>query len=426
MTIFGGDESQESITLIEELNETIAQQKLVLADIKKLYGMKHVGDEDVISIQIKDLSENLKKLNKKIEAILNELIIPRTFFQHILRIPRMLNILKKEKGIEPDELEKETLKRLKTRAKIKKEKEKVSKEGGYTKLANRLFSKTSKRLIEKKYFEGVRRDLEKANLKFTLPAYVSVILLTTFLAFIGGLAIFAFFIFFGIQATVPIVKVAEDFGARALGLIWIPIAFPIAGFIISYTYPSLERRSAETQIDYELPFAAINMAAIAGSMINPVKIFEIIISSEEFPYVKKELTKLLNQINVYGYDIVSALRSASMNTPSKKMGQLFNGLATTINTGGDLAEFFDKRAESLLFEYGLQREKETKASETFMDLYISIVIAAPMIFMLLLMIIKIAGLGISISTSAIGLIIISAVAVINVLFLVFLHLKKSK
>jgi flagellar protein FlaJ len=187
----------------------------------------------------------------------------------------------------------------------------------------------------------------------------------------------------------------------------------------------MERKSAEVQIDYELPFATINMAAIAGSLINPVKIFEIIISSDEFPSVKKEITKLMNSVNVYGEDIVTALRNASYTSPSKKMSELFNGLATTINSGGDLTNFFETRAESLLFDYKINREKETKTAETFMDLYISIVIAAPMIFMLLLMMIKISGLGISLATSTITLIMVGSVFMINIFFLVYLHLKKT-
>lgn len=422
--IFRGDENQESSLLIEELKETIDQQKLVLVEIKKLYGMKHIEDKEIISIQTKDLTENLRKLNEKISQILNELIIPKTLFQRFLRIPEILRILKKEEGFEPDELEKGVLKRLKERGKI--EKEKAVKEDDYKKLANKLFSGYSRKLIEKDYFKGLKMDLERANLKYTLPGYVSVILLTTFLAMIGGLLIFAFFLFFSIEATLPIIKIVGDVGSRIGKLIWILIAFPIGGFIIAYSYPSIERKSAEVQIDYELPFATINMAAIAGSMINPVKIFEIIISSDEFPNVKKELTKLINSINIYGYDLVNALRNSAEITPSKKMRELFNGLATTINSGGDLAQFLNTRAESLLFGYKLNREKETKSAETFMDLYISIVIAAPMIFMLLLMMMKISGLGIQMSTSAITLMMVLGVVMINIFFLLFLHFKKSE
>ena len=132
----------------------------------------------------------------------------------------------------------------------------------------------------------------------------------------------------------------------------------------------------------------------------------------------------MNEINVLGYDLVAALRSSASNSSSKKLADLLNGLATTITSGGSLPEFFDKRAQTLLFEYKIEREKQTRAAETFMDIYISVVIAAPMIFMLLLMMMKISGLGISLSTSMITIIMILGVSMINVFFLIFLNLKQ--
>ena len=186
----------------------------------------------------------------------------------------------------------------------------------------------------------------------------------------------------------------------------------------------MEKKLHENKINEELPFATIHMSAISGSMIDPTKIFSIIISTDEYPYISKEFTKLLNQINIYGHDIVGALRNLSFMTANPKLSELFNGLSTTINSGGDIAGFFEKRAESLLFDYKIEREKRTKSAETFMDIYISIVIAAPMIFMLLLMMMKISGLGIALSSNMISLIMVVGVAIINVGFLVFLQLKQ--
>lgn len=168
------------------------------------------------------------------------------------------------------------------------------------------------------------------------------------------------------------------------------------------------------------------MAAISGSMIDPSKIFNIIISTKEYPYLSKEFTKVINEINIYGYNFVSALRNAAFNSPSKKLSELFSGLATTINSGGDLPEFFDERSKTLLFEHKLEREKYTKAAETFMDIYISVVIAAPMILMLLLMMMKVSGLGLSFSTSTITLMMVLGVTVINIFFITFLHMKKTE
>ncbi len=421
MAIFGGEET-EFIELVEDLKDAIQQQKNILSEIKSLSGTRHLGNEKLISVRIKELIYKLHKLNERIPKLINEIIIPRTLSRPVFGAIST----KKEENF--DELEKETLKRLKKEAgDIKKEKEykKIVREDSYAKFANRIFSGYSKKLTEKDSFKALQVDLEKSNLMYLFPTYISIILFTTFLAALAGIVIFTFFLFFSVQPNLPIIKPVEEIGSRALKLIWILIAFPLAGFLISYLYPSLDRKSYETQIDAELPFATINMAAISSSLINPVKIFEILISSGEFPNVKKEFTKLLNHINVHGYSLVNALRITAYSSPSKKMSELLGGLATTINSGGDLTGFFEARAETLLFDYKLKREKETKTAETFMNLYISIVMAAPMIFMLLLMIMKISGLGISLPTSVITLIMVGGVAMINVFFLIFLHLKKT-
>jgi len=122
------------------------------------------------------------------------------------------------------------------------------------------------------------------------------------------------------------------------------------------------------------------MSAISGSMVEPSKIFSIINSTGEYPNISKEFTKLINETHVYGYNLVSAMRNLAFNSPSSKLAELFNGLASTISSGGDIQDFFEKRAQSLLFEYKIENEKHTKTAETFMDIYISVVIAAPMIF----------------------------------------------
>ena len=168
------------------------------------------------------------------------------------------------------------------------------------------------------------------------------------------------------------------------------------------------------------------MAAVSGSMIDPTKIFSIIISTKEYPALEKEFVKIINGINVLGYNLVTVLRLGASKSPSKKLSELLNGLATTISSGGELPKFFNERAKTLLFEYKLEREKSIKADETFMDIYISVVIAAPMILMLLLIIIQISGIGISISISSITILMVLAVTTINILFLTFLHLRQGR
>ncbi len=359
--------------------------------------------------------------------------IESDFIRRNFEIRPEKNILKRigfkrlysKKDLEPDFLEKETIKRMKIKRKKKIIDKKEQKPNPYVVFANSMFSDLSKKIVKKKSFEKMEEDLIKANLKFTPHSYLSVIFLSTVISVIVALFVAVFFLFFSIGATMPIVTLTSDpFNVRILKVFWLLFVVPIATFVIMLIYPSLEKGAAQVKIDEEIPFATIHMSAISGSLIDPSKIFNIIIMTNEYPYLEKEFTKLINEINIYGYDLVSALKDAADKSPSKKLSELFNGLATTINSGGDLPGFFDKRSQTLLFEHSIEKEKKTKAAETFMDIYISVVIAAPMILMILLMMMKISGLGLSLSMSMITIIMVIAVTGVNIVFLTFLHLKK--
>jgi len=321
-------------------------------------------------------------------------------------------------------IEKEALKRL-TKKKEEKVEVKTKKLSPYTKTATRLFSDYARKLIEKGFFKNLDKDLIKSNLEFVLGSYICLIFFTTLISISIGIFIMIFFLFFNIGAELPIITLAkESIGERFLKVFWIVFIIPIGTFISMYIYPSLEKKAVEAKINQELPFVTIHMAAISGSMIDLTKIFKIIIDTGEYHAISKEFTKLLNQINIYGYDIVGGLRNMAFNNPSRKLSDLFNSLATAISSGGHLPDFFDKRANSLLFEHRLEKEKQAKSAETFMDIYISVVIAAPMILMLMLMMLKIGGLGISLSTGTITLVMVLGVTIINIFFLTFLHLKQ--
>lgn len=296
----------------------------------------------------------------------------------------------------------------------------------YIKFANKLFLNTSRKLVAQKYFLDLREDLIKSNIMILLHSYVSMMFLTTLLSFIFSIFLVIFLIFIDVSFTSPYIAMAAgNLFLRAAKFIGLIILVPAATFAIMYYYPKAERRSLEGQIDYELPFATIQMAAIAGSDIEPSNIFGIIALSREYPAIRKEAKKLMNQINLYGYDLVSALNNVADASPSKAWKELLNGIATTIRSGGSLERFLHKRSETMLFEYRINREKATRAAETFMDIYISVVIAAPMLMMLLLIMISIANLGFSLGVSALTVIIVSIVALINFVFLVFLQMNQK-
>jgi len=415
---------------IEEIKKIIFKEKRMMIEFNSLNNyLNNTEDEQerkMINGQIIRLKDSLKKMNDELLEKLEMIDMP-TQIEKPKEIAVQKIKIKKTKFTEKlPEIDKEILKRLKGKKK-KAVKIETKKPSPYARLANQLFANKVRELIKEKRLTILEKDLIKSNISYTPISYISMLILTTILAGFAGIILFVFFFLFNLSPLLPIItRATEPFGMRFLKVFWIIILAPLATGLFMYFYPSLEKKSAEDKINQELPFATIHMAAISGAMIEPIKVFSIISATKEYPHLEKEFNKLLNEINIYGYDLVTALKDVASNSPSQKLAEMFNGLAMTITSGGSLYDFFEKRSQNLLFSYRLDREKRTKTAETFMDIYISVVIAAPMILMLLLMMMKISGLGLSLSTSTITLLIIGAVSLINTIFLVFLQLKQPE
>ena len=422
---------------IENYKANFSKEKGLIGELNSLiYSMetsKSPTEKNMIGSHMEKIEQSLIDLNKSsMEFLRGSGFIKKLESSGVLN-PKINDLIKedlerKQKKQEEEwkELEWITIQRLKRSSKHVEKKVNHFKPNLYVKYANSFFANISSSLIDKGLFRPLEKSLIKSNIQMTTLGYVSVILFTTFLASMFGFFVFCFLLFFNVQATYPFLTgVNETIIMRVMKVFWVLLLVPLLTYFSIYFYPFLEKKSIAHRIEHEMPFATIHMAAISGSMIDPTKIFEIILSTGEYPYLEKEFTKLLNQINIYGYNLAFALRNVAFNSPSLKFAELLNGLATTITSGGDLSQYFEQKSKSLLFEYRLEREKETKTSETFMDIYVSVVIAAPMILMLLVMMIKISGIGIGFSTSVLGLLFVLGVTVINLAFLAFLHIKQS-
>ncbi len=295
----------------------------------------------------------------------------------------------------------------------------------YLKLANSIFRAIASRIAQQNWVKLLKSDLRKANMDYLLESYIALMLFWTTCAFIAGIGLSIFLLFYNIGISYPFLSVYGGSIQQRLTIVaWLPFVFSLCTFIFLYIYPSTEKKSIARRINQELPFAAVQMSAISGSGVEPTTIFRIIAVSREYPALRKEIRKVLNQINLYGYDLVTAINNVAQATSSQRLAELFAGLSTTINSGGRLGDFFAKRAETLLTQYRLEREQFTKTAETFMDLYITIVIAAPMVLLLIFVLLSLSNFGVNLSPQYMTFIIIGLVSTLNILFLAFLNLKQ--
>lgn len=333
----------------------------------------------------------------------------------------------KKRFLKELQISKKALKALKKTEieKPKKKKDKFKKPSRYAILSSSIFSNLAFKMAESEFFKGINRSLRKANMPYLLSTYLSVTLFTTLVVFLIALfvAIFSSIFAFGGETFIAIQidtaqKIAINF--------FIAILIPIITFTFFLIYPSVQASSIKGKVNNELPFAIIHMSSIAGSGVEPTKIFRIIAASKEYPAVGKELMKLVNRVNLYGYDLSTALKLTAKATSSGKLASLFNGIATNLSGGGSLTSYLDKRAEDMLLEYKLERKKYVNSAETAMDIYTGILIAAPLIFMVMLIMMNAIGMDLGLSMQTLSFLIVVGLAVINIAFIVFLQLRQPE
>ncbi len=306
----------------------------------------------------------------------------------------------------------------------KKEKKKRFEEVDYTiyspslygRLSNLFFEGTALNLIRSypKSFENLSKAIRSSDIRVLSRTYISMMLFTTVLGF------FCFF-FLGIIISfllkLPIVTsiIISIIVAFLLSLLFIGIFF---------MYPAVVSGSRSRMIKNDLPFVIIHMAAVAGSGAKPLSMFKLIVTSGEYRGLEGEIKKILNYINLFGYNTSTALKTVAATTPSARFRDLLTGMVATIESGGSLKSYLSSMAADAMHTYELERKKYVQVLSTYSDIYTGILIAAPLLFMVTLAIINLLGGdigGISIQSIA----VIGTYAVIpflNIAFILFLNI----
>jgi len=430
--------------VIEELERNIDAEIAMLREISSY--MKKLAraaeqDKKLLEGAVKSLKASMRVINKSIPIMLRDISLTNKLphrgmkksvkFENVKfkgvgsEVEVVLNQEDKEKFLKELSISESFVKKLKKESADKEEFTEFKASRGYLKLANKYFMDRADKWIKKGYFKSLSLGLRKANVDVLFKSYVAMIFMTVVFSVVFAILLTVFLLFVDASFVWPFFSLYDgSYLARIGRIFWIPLVIPVLTFFALYYYPSTEKKSLGKKINQELPFAVIHMSAISGSGIEPSEIFKIIGLSKEYPYLRKEIRKVLNQINLYGYDLVTALNNASKISPSEKLAELFSGLSTTITSGSSLKDFFEKRSGSLLLSYRLEREKYTKLVETFLDIYISIVVAAPMIFLLLLILMTVSGIGVGFTSVQLSVISVFSIALLNVAFLVFLQIKQ--
>ncbi len=292
----------------------------------------------------------------------------------------------------------------------------------FEKIANKYFGGLADFIIKNfpdlyaKFYEVLRRS----GIKTLSKTYFALMLFLTIIVFIFSLVIDLILHIFVFKSFNPL-----SFFIFLILITLFSIPLTIAIFLI---YPYIKEKERRENIDAALPFALVQMSAIASANVSPYVMIKVIANTEEFKDLSDELKKVIEYIDYMGYDLTTALRMVAEETPSYKLKDFLKGLASIIKSGGNVAEYIKEKALDALIHYRTERKKFIQALQTYSDLYTGIVVAAPLFFIATLAVLQTMGgkvFNIDIS-KAIFFGTYVFIPLINILFLLFIHITQPK
>ncbi|HID18798.1 TPA: hypothetical protein EYP27_04590 [Candidatus Bathyarchaeota archaeon] len=269
------------------------------------------------------------------------------------------------------------------------------------------------------HLKDMERSLERAGLKIALPAYISFMLFSALLA--SGLGFILSIILARLMFALPF-SLASIILGISVGVLGFGVTFSITYFL-----PSLTASRKRNEIEANLPFTISFMSILSSAGLPPGRIFRALAVLEERGQVGigGEAKTILRDLEVFGIDLSTAIKSAAIRSPSRILAGILEGMLAVIHTGGDLAKFFEEEARSLM---GMRRATMREFVDTLLmlaEIYMSMFIAFPLILLLLLAIMSFMGGGViggMTPEMMIMLIIYVIVPVFGIIYIVMLSL----
>jgi flagellar protein FlaJ len=283
----------------------------------------------------------------------------------------------------------------------------------YKRLALTFFGGVVDKYVES--FKPLEPHIKNANMKILLKTWISLIFFTTAVSFVVSFVMIYIILTFLVEV---------EFYLYVFSVIFFPVFISSVVFVVFYLYPIQRENARKKNIENNLPFAITHMAAVASSGIPTEFIFELLTGFKEYGEIAEESRMIMRNVKTFGMSSLDAMKSVGERTPSEDFRELLLGIASTVESGGNLVEYLREMSEKALFDYRIKREKYLKTLSTYADIYTALLVAAPLMMLALLATMLIIGgevMGLEIP-QLIFMMTFLVLPILNISFLAFIHI----
>lgn len=156
--------------------------------------------------------------------------------------------------------------------------------------------------------------------------------------------------------------------------------------------PRAVSASRRRNIETTLPHAVFFMYTLSRGGMDTESVFRTLADAEkQYGEVSREIQGLVNDVDYFGTDIVTAMRNARNRTPSEGFRSFLEDLLTVIDSGGDVTEFLDRERETYIERANDEQESFLETLALVSEVYLALLIAGPLFILVGLLVVAILG-----------------------------------
>jgi len=216
-------------------------------------------------------------------------------------------------------------------------------------------------------YTRLRSDLISARFKVPFEVYISTAVVSSIIVGLLMAVLLGAITFFlnlpsliKYQGQVPEILLGLNQYSLILGTIFVTVFsllfFGGLTYLAFLLYPNVEAGNRRRNIDATLPYAINYITSMSTAGITPAEIFRLLGDSPIYGESSVEARYIAREIDIFGRDLIDALRLVSASTPSERMKEFLQGAMASIASGGNLTEYFRTKAK----QYALENRQTQK------------------------------------------------------------------
>ena len=155
-------------------------------------------------------------------------------------------------------------------------------------------------------------------------------------------------------------------------------------FGILQMIPAIRVKNRSAKLVEEIPHFIGYMSTLATSGLTLEGIFKAIAKEDTDEDIVKDSRFIVRNIDILGMDLISAIKDLVHRTPSGPYSELLEGAIVTVQSGGDLKEYFNATAKVQLEEKKMLMQKTTESLGSVAEIYTILLIVFPLLAVIML------------------------------------------